>query len=170
MLNRFEIRGEIAVLFIKKRSGLILECVVDADDIERLHKFDRPWCAFWSETSRTYYVYCRSLLPPREVILLHRWLLGTAPSLHVDHQDHNGLNNRKSNIRSVSRSVNQLNNRKPRNNTSGYRGVVWDKNRSLWMARVKVMGKNRMIGRFSTAELANTAIVSYRKSVLDCLS
>lgn len=37
----------------------------------------------------------------------------------------------------------------PRNNTSGYRGVVWDKTRKKWRAEIKVEGKKVHLGRFA---------------------
>ena len=43
----------------------------------------------------------------------------------IDHFDGDGLNNVWSNLREVSRSVNNKNHRKQRNNTSGIAGVSW---------------------------------------------
>lgn len=169
MINEVETFRDTAILIIKRRSGAILRCEIDRDDLQRVISFWHKWSAFWSETAKTWYVYCRAG-DRREIVLLHRFLLNTPSDLHVDHRDHNGLNNRRRNIRNVTRSVNQLNHRMQTNNTSGYRGVVWDKSRSLWQARVKVEGRNTMLGRFSNPEQANAAIATYRKDVLGCLS
>lgn len=171
MFNRFSsvVSKEVTSLFIHRRNGAILECVVDTSDLQRLQAFDHKWCAFWSETAKTWYVYCRAG-EGRRMVMLHRFLLETPDHLHVDHQDHNGLNNRRNNIRNVTRSVNQLNNRKQINNTSGYRGVRWDKSRELWVATVKVQRKTRHLGRFEDIEEANRVVTNYRKVELGCLS
>lgn len=43
----------------------------------------------------------------------------------LDHIDGNGLNNKLLNLRPVTRSVNNMNHRKQKNNTSGLSGVSW---------------------------------------------
>jgi hypothetical protein len=45
----------------------------------------------------------------------------------------------------------------PRNNTSGYRGVVWDSNRRRWRAEIKLDGKKLHLGRFDKYEDAVAA-------------
>jgi hypothetical protein len=44
-----------------------------------------------------------------------------------------------------------------RNNTSGHKGVSWDKERSKWAAYIQVHGKSKYLGRFDTKELAIAA-------------
>jgi HNH endonuclease len=167
MLNPHKIVDESAHLLIQRRDGTELTCYVDAADIPFLEEFGRTWCAFWSPTSQTWYVYCSNYKV--DEYLLHRLLLRCPRHLHVDHIDHNGLNNRRSNLRSVTRSINQLNHRMQTNNTSGFRGVVWDANRGLFQARVKIQGKNKLLGRFKTAGEANEVVTRYRTDVLGCL-
>lgn len=43
------------------------------------------------------------------------------------------------------------------NNTSGYKGVAWDKSRNKWVAYIKLNGKTKNLGRFSTKEEAIAA-------------
>ena len=168
MKNQWEYRDDHVVIFIKKRDGILLECHIDYSDLPSLISHGKSWCAFWSDTAKTWYVYCKKRRPERGQLLLHRFLLGTPDNLHVDHWDHDGLNNRRANIRSVTRSVNQLNHRMQTNNTSGFRGVIWDKDRDLWQARVKVKGKTVLVGRFIDPSRANEAIKKYRIEVLGC--
>ena len=56
-----------------------------------------------------------------------------------------GINN----LREASRSVNRRNQSRPKNNTSGVLGVVWDKRRKKWRAEISVNGKQINLGRFS---------------------
>lgn len=41
-----------------------------------------------------------------------------------------------------------------KNNTSGVRGVVWDKSRKKWMAQITFKGKNHYLGRYNKKEEA----------------
>lgn len=93
--------------------------------------------------------------------LAHRlaflWVTGRMPSGYVDHIDGNRFNNIWSNIRDGSMSQNQHNRPANKNNTSGVKGVHWDKRKSRWVAKIKLNGKDIHIGTFVdiiSAELA----------------
>lgn len=83
-------------------------------------------------------------------IILGRYLLNlTDENLYVDHIDNNPLNNIMSNLRIVNKSQNQINHDIQSNNTSGFTGVTWDSERSLWQARIKYKNKNISAGRYA---------------------
>ena len=42
-----------------------------------------------------------------------------------------------------------MNRRKQRNNTSGTTGVYYRKNENKWVARIKIMGKEKFLGYFT---------------------
>lgn len=46
---------------------------------------------------------------------------------------------------------------KPKNNTSGYKGVTWDRSREKWMAQIVFKGKKHFLGRYNTIEEAAAA-------------
>ena len=77
----------------------------------------------------------------------------------VDHIDGDGLNNRRSNLRVVSRAENAKNLTGVRsNNTSGYMGVNYEpRYRNKWVATIYVNYKKHIVGRFPTAEEAHQA-------------
>lgn len=50
-----------------------------------------------------------------------------------------------------------LNGKPPKNNTSGVRGVFFDKRRGRWVAQIKFQGKNRRLGSYETIEEAAEA-------------
>jgi hypothetical protein len=85
---------------------------------------------------------------------LHTFLMSAA---YVDHHDHNGLNNRRSNLRPASQSQNIANARRRRDNTSGFRGVTFNRRARRWAAQITVDQKTRGLGYFSTAEEAARA-------------
>lgn len=96
--------------------------------------------------NRQYVISCRT----RE--RLHRLILKPPADLEVDHINGNGLDNRRENLRIVSHAENSRNLRLRKGSSSGYRGVVWDRN--AWVARATVDGRGRSLGRFSSPEEA----------------
>lgn len=113
--------------------------IVDAVDYELI--MQRQWRA--RKFSKGYTLYAMSL-----TLLMHRVITGTPKGLEVDHIDGNGLNNSRSNLRIVTRSLNGLNKKMQSNNTSGHRGVSWDKINKRWTASAQKEGKTIRFGRF----------------------
>jgi len=98
--------------------------------------------------------------------LAHRvaWLLhyGKWPKFDVDHIDGDGLNNRINNIRDVSRSFNERNQRMRIDNTSGVTGVYWDKHAQKWRAYASINRKQTHLGLFTNLADAETAAREFR--------
>lgn len=67
----------------------------------------------------------------------------------VDHEDHNGLNNQRYNLRPATPRGNQQNRRSNSGSTSGYKGVCWNSGKSAWLAQIQINGRNRYLGLFS---------------------
>ena len=88
---------------------------------------------------------------------VHRlvWLMeyGELPD-YIDHIDGNGLNNHISNLRSCDMSQNIANSRSSKNNTSGFKGVSWDKKTGKWLSSIKCGRRAHNLGRFDTKEEA----------------
>lgn len=70
----------------------------------------------------------------------------------IDHKDHNGLNNQRSNLRICTISQNNRNRRVQSNNTSGHTGVVWHKKPQMWVAQIKIDGETKHLGIFKNLE------------------
>ena len=66
----------------------------------------------------------------------------------IDHVDGDGLNNCRNNLRVASQSQNRANLRQYQNNTSGFKGVVWDRCRRKWVAKLQVAGRDYNCGGF----------------------
>lgn len=66
----------------------------------------------------------------------------------LDHKDRNKLNNSLSNLRLCSKSENQINRGRPKNNSSGAKGVVWNKRARKWQAQAGLNGKRYYLGLF----------------------
>ncbi len=66
----------------------------------------------------------------------------------VDHVNKNGLDNQKENLRICTRSQNSHNYKIPRNNTSGFKGVFFDKQWNKWRAAIRINYKRFYLGSF----------------------
>lgn len=87
--------------------------------------------------------------PGSENIRMHRLILSPIPEgYEPDHIDGDGLNNQRANLRLATHSQNHANRGMQRNNTSGFKGVSWQKKRKKWEARIRVNGHNVYLGYF----------------------
>ena len=63
------------------------------------------------------------------------------PKNEIDHDDRNGQNNIWNNLQLLTKSDNQRNCKKPKNNTSNIVGVNWNNKFQYWCARINVNTK-----------------------------
>jgi hypothetical protein len=130
--------------------------LIDDEDFPQISQ--HKWYAQYDKTTRSYYAARKIRLDDgrRSQLLMHRQLLGLK---HGDKRkgDHietsQTLDNRRDNLRIANDSQSNANRRKPRNNTSGYKGVWKDENRYVSMIRVPG-GKRIYLGSRKTAEAA----------------
>ena len=83
-------------------------------------------------------------------IRMHRVIMNTPPWFEVDHRDHNGCNNQRYNMRNCTQSQNARNRSIQKNNSSGYKGVNWDKKSKKWKAQIRIDGQKRYLGLFTS--------------------
>lgn len=101
----------------------------------------------------------RRVYPGRKYIYMHRLIMGESDhDREIDHINRNGLDNRRSNLRVVNRSFNMANTGLRSTNTSGAKGVYWDKSRDKWTAEITVNYKKKYLGRFNDK---NDAALAY---------
>jgi hypothetical protein len=81
-------------------------------------------------------------------IYMHRLIMDTPPHLVCDHINHNGLENRKKNLRNCTLGQNNANSRSARNASSKYKGVSWNKKRKKWAAYIKKDSTQTRLGFF----------------------
>ena len=86
----------------------------------------------------------------------------------IDHIDGNGMNNRRSNLRICTQAENLRNQRFMSNNTSGFIGVSYDKNRNRYNAEIRMNDKRLHIGRYKTLEEAVYARMIAEKNAFGC--
>lgn len=125
--------------------------LVDDEDYERVNnlkwhacKHHNTWYALHSPTEK----------PP---VKMHRFIMNAAKGVQVDHSDGDGLNNQKSNLRKATHSQNIWNSRLKKNNTSGFKGVHWNKIRKVYQAYIYSNNKHIYLGGYSDPEKAARA-------------
>jgi HNH endonuclease/AP2 domain len=89
--------------------------------------------------------------------LVFLYVFGQWPPNQVDHLDANPSNNKLANLRLATGSQNQANQRRPINNTSGFKGVSSYKGK--WQAQISYHSKTIRLGIFSTPDAAHAAYV-----------
>ena len=80
----------------------------------------------------------------------------------IDHIDGNPLNNRVENLREATSSQNSCNAKTQKNNTSGHKGILWDKKREKWLVRITLEKKHFYLGRYENLEEAIQVVMSER--------
>lgn len=81
------------------------------------------------------------------------FMTGEIPKV-VDHINRVRLDDRWCNLRAADHNQNGQNKGMPKSNTSGHVGVYWNKPRSKWYARCRVMGVMYNFGSYDDIELA----------------
>lgn len=129
---------------------------VDDEDFERLSKWKWHAC----QQDRNCYAMRQMRLSNGQyrTILMHRDILNPPPGTDTDHKDHNGLNNRRTNLRIATRAENQHNRRLQKGpKTSRFKGVSWHKACKEWQVQICVGGKHIHLGCFHSEEKAARA-------------
>lgn len=130
--------------------------LVDDSDFEALTRHD--WHV--SKQSKGRFYALRSVANGKgkqKAIRMHREIMQTPEDMETDHVDGNGLNNQRSNLRVCTKAENNRNVSKRRDNTSGFKGVSFEKSSKRWAANIMSNGKQIKIGRFPTKESAYAA-------------
>lgn len=77
------------------------------------------------------------------------------PKQQIDHINGNKIDNRRTNLRVCSNQENSFNKEKNSNNTSGYKGVYFDKEANKWRGAIQYNGKSiKSAKRYKTPEEA----------------
>ena len=129
------------IIILDNKSNEVGRVKIDLDDVDRVGQYK------WHISHG--YACCNE-----NKIRLHRFIMNCPNDKVVDHINHNPLDNRKCNLRICSNQQNCMNQNKHSNNTSGYTGVLWDKAKNKWMARIKVNYKQIFLGYYDTLEKA----------------
>ena len=138
--NKFEISNGVVKIYVNNSDDVIL---CDIEDWEKL-KYYRWY--------KNMYGYAESNDENHKKIKMHKVIIGNVGNMIIDHINRNKLDNRKCNLRVVTKKANGLNRDLRKENTSGYAGV--SEVDTGWKATITENGKNINIGIFSTKKRA----------------
>lgn len=99
----------------------------------------------------------------RDAHLAWTFMTGEWPEEMIDHVDRDRANCRWENLRLANQSQQNANQALRSDNTSGTRGVRFRKSTGKWLARIKVDGKEKHIGVFTSKDAAAAA---YRNAAI----
>lgn len=84
-------------------------------------------------------------------------MTGAWPEHEIDHINLDRSDNRWDNLRPADKRQNAQNTRLRSNNTSGFKGVSWDRDRRKWRADIKLAKRRKHLGLFSEPTQAHAA-------------
>lgn len=130
--------------------------IVDQDDFEKFKEYKWHLLRVHSRSQYAGRMVKRGNKRCRET--MHRVVTNAPDGLYVDHINHNGLDNRKENLRIVTPEQNAWNTRGQDNNISSqYKGVSWNKKRRKWVVSIRIDRKSKHIGFFEDEKEAAAA-------------
>lgn len=133
--------------FVGLPRGAVAFC--DAADVPLLKPYS------WT-IRRSHHVNYAAGFAGRIRVSMHRLIVGPG-SPHIDHRDSNGLNNRRANLRPCTAAQNLASRRKIAKSRFPYKGVIQQKGRGTFIARIKVNRRFIQLGRFQSLEDAARA-------------
>lgn len=149
LTNEIFFENDYAYILLTK-DNIIKKVLFDLDDIEKVLQY--KWHLHLRKKDMRYDV-CTNKFGKHKAgryLLMSRYLMNYNDKLTIDHINRNTLDNRKSNLRIVTKFENNLN---KGNNTSGCVGVTWDRSKQKWQVTIK----KKYIGRFYNFEEAVNA-------------
>lgn len=143
-VNNYKIEGDIVKINDK--------ILIDLDDLEKVKSFNRYW-----SINICGYAYCTK---DSQQIFMHRVIIGLPIKLDrqdglvADHLNGNRLDNRKCNLRILSLKQNPINCITYSTNTSGVKGLSWNKRLHKWVASIQTNNKTLYLGVYKDKEEA----------------
>lgn len=102
--NDYEVSGDVAKIFMYDKYGNRTgTAIVDLEDLDKCLQYK------WHVRKQPHTNYAETSINEKKKLFLHRFVTGYEGNLDIDHINHNGLDNRKCNLRICSRSKNMLN-------------------------------------------------------------
>lgn len=131
-------KGECIIELFNKKKEKVAETIVDNEDYYKLKQFS------WWLTNVGYV----SAHINNKVTSLHRYLMKYDGKNVIDHINNDPLDNRKCNLRIVTKKQNSMNSSSQKNATSKYIGVSWAKNVNKWSCQININGNKIHLGVF----------------------
>ena len=138
VLNKYILTGEYGIGYTAKGEPFYF----DLEDFDLIKEYT------WRYSDQGYVIST----PFGKHLRMHILIMNPPKGMDVDHIKGIRHDNRKSELRICEHKNNLMNTKDYSSNTSGRKGVSWDKNRNKWMAYIKANKKNISLGRFEKFE------------------
>ena len=139
--NTYDLSGEYGIGYTSKGE----EFYFDLEDYDKIKGY------YW-DIGTNGYVRAPNAINDYKLIKMHKVVVYCVDDFVIDHINHNLKDNRKCNLRIVTRSQNQMNAKLRVNNTSGITGVSWHKGINKWIAYININKKRVSLGAFDIFE------------------
>lgn len=161
-LNKIIVYKDYAEIYINSKTYGEHIVLVDIEDIERL--ISKTWRVIKSKTSGK--LYACTVDNNNSTAYMHNIIMNTPKGFDTDHINRdNTLDNRKQNLRIVTRRQNLLNIRNIKsNNTSGHKNISWNKQKQKWVVYFSIKGKTNYFGSFVDINEAIKVRDNFKKS------
>ena len=156
--NKYKIVEDYVIIYLEKRDGRVFETLIDLEDLERIKNLGYRWYEIYNPKSKSSYAQASEYIGKTDkgfrskTHFLNKEIMKEF-ELHVDHYNHDTLDNRKYNL-FVKTNQQNLVNRKGANpnSTTGIRNLSWSESTQRYLVQFQVNGKNTCFGRFKKEE------------------
>jgi len=149
--NKFEIIKDICIIYhYDKNCKLKGKSYVDKKFYIKVMKY--KWC-----------IDSLGYVNNSKVGRMHKFLFSSPIGEEIDHKNRNKLDNRLLNLRIVSRGQNTINRGNISSNTSGFKGVSWNKRERKWKVYTTKNNKQISLGCFDDYM---EAVNHYKKEIV----
>lgn len=138
--NKYDLSGDYGICYFNDNKG---QFIFDKEDYEKI----KDYC--WYKGNRGYAIHDRI---NRKSILAHRLITDCPNGMVVDHINHDTLDNRKCNLRICTSADNAKNQKVNSRNTSGHKGVFYNKKLKKWQSYINLDKKRFNLGCFDNKE------------------
>jgi hypothetical protein len=151
--NKIIIEENIAKIELyDKPQNIVGYAIIDIEDVEKIKNY--KWTLskngyISSNTSKENY--------------LHRLIMNNSLYKNIDHINQNKFDNRKINLRECNYKENGYNRNKTIENTSGFKGVTFNKKAKKWVSQIMVNYKHIHLGYFTNSK---DAAIAYNEGAI----
>jgi hypothetical protein len=171
--NKYEIKDDYVIIYVLNNKNEKFKIYIDKEDFDLVNRIG-SWHVKWFPYVESYYarttIYSGIDINGKYIyktLYMHRLIMNIKDddnNYHIDHINHDTLDNRKYNLK-YSDCTNNAKNRlgANRNTTSGERNVCWITRENKWRVQLQVNGKNKVFGDFEYNDLDKAIVLARQK-------